>query len=108
MTSYSRIQSLVNQKASLSVSVIPEDPVTFFGVKADGKELDIKAMKKLTITIDGKMYPLAKIRDAVEIPMGAEMKFFFPAPDAKKGEDFKVDIHVPQIDANIELTRKIY
>jgi hypothetical protein len=99
--------TIVNQVATLPVDAIPGNPASFFTVKLNGKQLPHSDMEKIIITVDGKPYTLPKIQEATEIPTGATLKFFFPLKGAKAGEDLKIELHVPEINADIELIRKI-
>lgn len=99
--------SIVNQVATLPVDAIPGNPATFFTVKLNGKQLPPADMERIVITVDDTAYPLPKIQEATEIPTGAALKFFFPLEGVKMGEELKIELHVPEINADIELVRKI-
>jgi hypothetical protein len=90
------------------VDAIPGNPATFFTVRLNGRQLPPVDMEKIIITVDGKAYPLPKIQEATEIPTGATLKFFFPLKGAKAGEELKIELHVPELNADIELVRKVY
>jgi hypothetical protein len=99
--------TIVNQVATLPVDAIPGNPATFFTVNLNGKQLPPADMARIVITVNGKAYPLPKIQEATEIQTGAILKFSFPLKGAKAGEELKIELHVPEINANVEIVRKI-
>ena len=100
--------TIVNQVATLPVDQIPGNPAEFFTVKLNGKQFPLADMEKIVIKVNGKAHPLPKIQEATEIQTGATLAFFFPLKGAKAGEELKIELHVPEINANVELVRKIY
>jgi hypothetical protein len=87
--------SMVNVISPLSIDDgIPDDAENHVDVNIDGKALDAETKKKLSFTIDGTTYTIAKAIDfqGVVIPVGGKIEVFLPGSDLKAGEEHEFEI----------------
>ena len=99
--------TLVNVIMPIPLDQVPGEVLDFLTIKVNGKELTREEMAKIQIDWEGKKYTFMNIKDALTIPVGAQIKFFLPTLDVKVGQNVKIEILIPAVNVNIEFERVV-
>ncbi len=97
---------LKNILTTIPVDQIPGNPLDLIDIKINGVALTTDEKAKISIDFEGNKFMLGNIQTAGPIPVGAELKFFFPS-SMKKGDAAKLEITVDLVNVHIEVERTI-
>ncbi len=99
--------TLVNVIMPLPLDQVPGEVLDFLTLKVNGRELTKDEMAKVQIDWEGKNFTFMNIKDALTIPVGAQIKFFLPTTEVDVGQNVKIEILVPAVNVNIEFERVV-
>ncbi len=98
---------LVNVIMPIPLDQVPGEVLDFLTLKVNGKELSKDEMSKVQINWEDKEYTFMNIKDALTIPVGAQVKFFLPTTEVTVGQNVKIEILIPAVNVNIEFERVV-
>ncbi len=99
--------TLVNVIMPIPLDQVPGEVLDFLTLKVNGKELTKDEMAKVQIDWEEKKYTFMNLKDALTIPVGAQVKFFLPTTDVQVGQEMKLEILIPAVNVNIEFSRTV-
>ena len=99
--------TLVNVIMPIPLDQVPGEVLDFLTLKVNGKELTKDEMSKVQIDWEEKKYTFMNLKDALTIPVGAQVKFFLPTTDVQVGQAMKLEILIPAVNVNIEFERTV-
>lgn len=104
--------TIINVISPINIDDIPEniDPLEYLEVKIDGEIQPRDQLQRLVVTLGGRKYTWSNVLDArgETVPVGGELKIFFPTDKVKAGEEHEVDVTIKTDNPiNIKVTRTV-
>lgn len=99
--------TIINLVASIPADQIPGSPLDVLEIKINGDLLPKDAMEKIEIKMDDEKFMLPDLRDAGTIPVNTTVIFFLPTTDYNVGDEITLEVNVPIVSVNIEVTRTL-